>query len=201
MTEEQVIGTWYDGKPIYRKVIDCGNLPNASNKNIPVNISNLKNIVSLQGIASYGDISFPFNNVRPRETSNIATIGLYFYGGNITIETGNDRSAYTGYVTIEYTKTTDTANGISFTALSDYSAISNRTYQAEQGMTWQQFINSNYNTDGFSAKNSNVFFATGDGYYICSKNDLDTKVLLTDTIQNTTYYFVDRYAGGVPEPI
>ena len=46
-TEEQVVGTWIDGKPIYRKVIDFGALPNSTLKQVPHGISDIDAIVSL----------------------------------------------------------------------------------------------------------------------------------------------------------
>ena len=50
-TTEQVIGTWIDGKPIYRKVINFGSLPNAESKSVAHNIANIDFIVNVWGMA------------------------------------------------------------------------------------------------------------------------------------------------------
>lgn len=104
-TSEQVIGTWIDGKPLYRKTVDCGLGPNATRKDVPAGISNPDLIVNLYGFSiSYGACT-PINNARPDNTA--AANGVYFENGNVVIRTGVDRSTATFYVTIEYTKTTD----------------------------------------------------------------------------------------------
>lgn len=41
-TTEQVIGTWIDGKPLYRKVIQLTTLPNNTTKTFAHSISNLE---------------------------------------------------------------------------------------------------------------------------------------------------------------
>ena len=50
-TDETVIGTWIDGKPIYRKVIDFGALPNANTKSVAHNINDIKIFTKAYGIA------------------------------------------------------------------------------------------------------------------------------------------------------
>ena len=40
-TDEQVIGTWIDGKPLYRKVIEMGNM---TKENYKIKAHNIKNI-------------------------------------------------------------------------------------------------------------------------------------------------------------
>lgn len=109
-TTEQVVGTWIDGKPLYRKVVDFGQLPNATTKNVAHNINNLDFVVNAWAVAKRVDNNnityFPINQARADSYEN--SIGLYLSQNNISIQTGIDRSnTYITYVVIEYTKTTD----------------------------------------------------------------------------------------------
>ena len=103
---EEVVGTWL-GKPLYRKVIDSGALPNASVKQVDANISNFKLFTKLEGIAynSSGNIA-PFPNANLGSNSGIITIATV--NDAIYIKTNVNLSSYTdSYLIIEYTKTTD----------------------------------------------------------------------------------------------
>lgn len=104
-TDEKVVGTWIDGKPLYRKVVNIGNLPNATTKDVPHGIENLSAVITMKGYALYSNqvLPIPFTHV-----SAIASqIQIYIYEDNLKIVTAIDRSAATGYVILEYTKTTD----------------------------------------------------------------------------------------------
>lgn len=104
-TEQLTGGTWIDGKPIYRKTIDIGNLPNASSKDVLHNIDNLDNLVNLYGSAREGDTRYLLPFV---VSSTSGCISVYLIsGGYVRINTGTNRSNMTGVVTLEYTKTTD----------------------------------------------------------------------------------------------
>ena len=108
-TDEKLTGKfWIDGKPIYRKVIDCGVMPNATSKTTAHNISNLGTVVTLYGVGT----TTASNNARvplPRGSSGGATDGvdLYVDVANVTIRVAVNYTAYTAYVILEYTKTTD----------------------------------------------------------------------------------------------
>ena len=102
-TEQNTGRLWIDGKTIYRKEINLGYLPNAVPGSIAHGISNLSTVVSLWGFATNGTVFLPLPLAR---YNNFASqIGLYADTTNIVVEPGNDRTAYTGYVIIEYTKT------------------------------------------------------------------------------------------------
>jgi len=103
--EETIIGYWINGKPIYRKVIDCGNLPNNSSKNVAHGITNYDDVIKLEGVIRYSTYRFPIPSV-PGTTSQ-GTLGLMMGGTNITLRTTTDMTSWTAYVIIEYTKTTD----------------------------------------------------------------------------------------------
>lgn len=105
-TAEQVIGTWL-GKPLYRKTINFGALPNNSSKQVAIDVTNFDKLVNLYGVAySTGyTMLIPFIH---NDLSNI--VNVYFNNGTkeIGVATHSDRSGYTeSYITIEYTKTTD----------------------------------------------------------------------------------------------
>lgn len=102
-TEQNTGRLWIDGKTIYRKEINLGSLPNAIPGSVAHGISNLSTVTSLSGFATNGTVFLPLPLAR---YNNFASqIGLYADTTNIVVEPGNDRTAYTGYVVIEYTKT------------------------------------------------------------------------------------------------
>ena len=110
--EEQIIGYWIDNKPIYRKVINFGSLPNAGTKNIAHNISNLDNVINARINARNDNgtgstrLSIPY--VYPKASYDTYYIGFEGISDtHVTIVTGNNRTNYSAYVILEYTKTTD----------------------------------------------------------------------------------------------
>ena len=107
-TEEVNTGKkWIDGKPIYKKVIDLGNLPNATVKRVNTNITDLAKVVSLQGMANIANTDYFFPLPLPSKTNVNEVVNMYHYNSQIVIESGVDRSTWIGVATIEYTKTTD----------------------------------------------------------------------------------------------
>lgn len=103
-TDEQVIGTWIDGKPLYMKVVNLGNLPDTSSKFVPHNISDIGEVI----ISGFGDsgttkIPLPFANPQGAQYSVQIACNLT----DIIVDTKNNYSTYTGYAILKYTKTTD----------------------------------------------------------------------------------------------
>ncbi len=103
-TTETVVGTWIDGKPLYRKVVNLGTLPNNDTKSIAHSIQNLKRVVKLEGFAGSsshkGGITLPYAANTP--------ISLYADNTNISVKTSSNVSGYTeAYAFVYYTKTTD----------------------------------------------------------------------------------------------
>lgn len=102
-TEQNTGRLWIDGKTIYRKQVNLGSLTNTTPKSVAHGISNLSTVVSLTGFATNGTVFLPLPLAR---YNNFASqIGLYIDTTNVVVEPGNDRTSYTGYVFIEYTKT------------------------------------------------------------------------------------------------
>ena len=115
--KEKIVGIWIDGKPIYRKVINFGSLPNAGTKNVAHNISNLDNVINARinarSVNGTGGTRLSIPYVYPRASYDMYYIAFEGISNtHVTIVTGNDRTNYSAYVILEYTKTTDTGRGI-----------------------------------------------------------------------------------------
>lgn len=100
---ETLIGTW-NGSPLYRKIVYLGNMPNATTKSVDTGLNPAEVwAVKVYGYAHMIDgttIVLPFFNMVPT-----AGIMMAFDNtGKIVLETQVDRSGYTGYAIIEYTK-------------------------------------------------------------------------------------------------
>ena len=87
------------GRPVYRKLIDLGNLPNATSKTVPHGVSNLIRVVSIQGAADNGTFQIPLPYVTTVAANNLA---LYCNDTEFTLDTGFNFSAYTGYLEMRY---------------------------------------------------------------------------------------------------
>lgn len=109
-TTETRIGTWIDGSPLYRKVVEFGTLPNAAQKKVQHGISNLNYVVFAYACSERTNSGtpvthtwFPINHARPDAAVN--SIGLWVEDTDITIQTGIDRTTSNKtYVIIIYTK-------------------------------------------------------------------------------------------------
>ena len=108
-TEEQRVGTWIDGKPLYRKTIVANFelLKQETNKNydktIAHNISNFSKCIKASLAEQNGILCFPYLT-RGGGTTAIINVDK----NNVTIRTYNDNwTQRDWYITLEYTKTTD----------------------------------------------------------------------------------------------
>ena len=79
-----------DGKRVYKKIVATG-------------LSNVS-YIRAEGMANNGTIYFPLNNTRPVEGTDSGAIGMYINSNKIVIDSKSDRSAYTVYVDLYYTK-------------------------------------------------------------------------------------------------
>lgn len=104
-TEQKTPYTWTNGKPVYKKTVNTGTMPNKARKEVAHGISNLGFIISMSG-AAYG--SNTFVPIPYADTTASSNIGLFVGSGNIIIFSGANFSYLTtSYVTLYYTKTTD----------------------------------------------------------------------------------------------
>lgn len=106
-TTEKVVGTWIDGKPIYRKVVYYGNLPNATAKSVAHNISNLKQVITIDGVCFDGNDGYYTLPLVYRGSDSSYNVQTSVNSTDIRMASSQDRSNFTAYVIIEYTKTTD----------------------------------------------------------------------------------------------
>lgn len=104
--DEHRIGTWVDGKPLYRKCFKGVITPG---RNVSHGIKNLESVTSLYG--TFADPAtgnaYPVPNARPMHPG-VRDIGLWFNTTVIGFEIGSDFKDDNNYsLVIEYTKTTD----------------------------------------------------------------------------------------------
>lgn len=104
-TEEQIVGTWIDGKPIYEKVINSGYLANNNSITIDVSHLNINDVIQLKGIA-FTDDKKQFRPIT-LGTSDSNAIRIDFTNNNVRIITWSNWSSYNSFIIIQYTKTTD----------------------------------------------------------------------------------------------
>ena len=105
-TETLTNKVWIDGKPIYRKVIDFGALPNTTTKTVAYNITNLDKFVRIEGygLNPNSQALMPLPYAAPTDAS--LNVRLIVASNTVDIQTGSDRTDYNGYIILEYTKTT-----------------------------------------------------------------------------------------------
>lgn len=99
---EKIVGTWIDGKPIYQKTVNIGSLPNSGTKEIAHGITSLDKVISSGGIA----VNSSYNLTIPRISSNSA-YNIYLLAvtaTDIQVNAPFNASDYTGYITLQYTK-------------------------------------------------------------------------------------------------
>ena len=102
----------YLGKPVYVKLINCGNLPNGTTKEVAHGIANIDYIVGAQAIASNSTTGFNGHAYLPsiyggsltdRWTNYLVDVDV----SKITVFCGGGLAGDLVYVTFKYTKTTD----------------------------------------------------------------------------------------------
>ena len=101
-TEEKVVGTWADGKPIYEITIDLGEWTLNSSLNYDATHLNIDEVIFID--ASWHQTNQPNYRGTISTTSGIDNRYLYFNGTYIK---GASSYFTHRYITIQYTKTTD----------------------------------------------------------------------------------------------
>lgn len=111
-TEVLTSERWTNGKPIYKKTIDFGALPNNTTKNVAHGVSDLE-FGFIDKDMSYSIVTATPTSWYPLDLStNNTSANRYAYvsSSNVSIVTYTDRTSLSAIITIRYTKTTDTAN-------------------------------------------------------------------------------------------
>lgn len=104
--EEILIGEWVENGVTYnlfRKVVDCGEMPNAGSKTVPHGITNFYRIVHIFGSINKSDNS---NTLPLPFAATSANYNIYIAVGknNITLQPGSDRTGYLATVVIEFAR-------------------------------------------------------------------------------------------------
>ena len=111
--EERRIGTWIDGKPLYRKMVDFGALPSNEVKKVKIDISDILHAHINLGESMWGPNENDFVSKETVYTvlynNSINYIQTFLEDGYICIyiSTSRDLSKYKFLSCLEYTKTTD----------------------------------------------------------------------------------------------
>lgn len=108
---ERVIGVWRDNKPLYQKTVNFGSLPaNNSSKTVAHGISDIETLANAVFVVQSSTQFRTLPNVSRGNTANQTV--WYMTATDIGVLTGSSAdvgSAYSGYVTLQYTKSTDVA--------------------------------------------------------------------------------------------
>ena len=108
-TEEQVVGTWIDGKPVYQKTLQTGAIQSGQAKNV-LSDSTIDSVIDIWGFGIQENSSIIIPVPRAGGTSGVVAIGWFFNAGNLKIELSNNQIAISNsFITLQYTKTTDNA--------------------------------------------------------------------------------------------
>lgn len=109
LTEERHFKT---GKPIYKKTIDFGALPKATTKTLTLDweFTPEECWVDMTDSFAYFSSSGKRYGINHSATASPNSWNVEILYPSLTMVTGSDRTAYSAYVTVKYTKTTDTAN-------------------------------------------------------------------------------------------
>jgi hypothetical protein len=101
-TDEKKVGTWYDGKPIYR-IVAIGTIPSENPGNL-IKIPNIDTLIKAQGSFKYSNtrrITLPYNEAN-------YNMSLDYLNNYIRIVQQSSTFYGKEYIlVIEYTKTTD----------------------------------------------------------------------------------------------
>ena len=107
-TEEQVVGKWIDGSPVYEKTFVINN-PSTDNNTITHNISNLDMLISVSGFAKRADgYQQPFNFISNADDFKWNLLVLDFGSTDFVLQVGasytSTRAISKAVVILRYTK-------------------------------------------------------------------------------------------------
>ena len=116
-TNEQVIGTWIDGKPLYQKTIVTNNSTINTDVILSVIDLNIDTLVSIVGgykrIATWANLEFMyhFNCYENEQYNSYLRYSITNNEIQYSIRLGTDETTNYQIFTLQYTKTTDTLGG------------------------------------------------------------------------------------------
>ena len=103
-TTERIVGKWIDNSIIYEKTINLGTMPNNDSVSVDLNISNIGTVVYINciGIASTSSIPVPYVDDTYKNSDVLFDINTSL--GTARMITKSDKSVFTAYLTMRYTK-------------------------------------------------------------------------------------------------
>lgn len=102
---ETKIGTWIDGKPLYRKIFNLSSITTSNTDLIDISSLNIQTKVKLYGMLNTSSAnSFPIPMTDSSSNYSVIFTTSTAIRGRAAIGSGNFQS---GWIAIEYTKTTD----------------------------------------------------------------------------------------------
>ena len=87
------------GRPVYRKLVDVGAMPNTGTKAVSHGIDSLVRIFRAYGMVYNGSLYLQLPYADPTAANSI---GFYMSDTDITINAGVDRTGFSGYIVLEY---------------------------------------------------------------------------------------------------
>lgn len=134
-TEEQVVGIWTDGKPLYQKTFDCGALLNAQTKEISFTEDmETATIIDAFAMSTSEGYVISLPDIVPNYVAGSVRIYVSKTAKKIYIYSQADMRTYDkSYVTIQYTKTTDAVGSGGYQAYG-FSPIIFSTVEREVGV-------------------------------------------------------------------
>ncbi len=116
---ERVVGVWRDNKPLYQKTVNYGSIPTGgASRLVAHGISNIETLANAVFTIQNGTQFRTLPNVA-RSSADHQTL-WYMTATEIGVIAGSNAdvgSGYTGYVTLQYTKTTDVAGSGDYNTL------------------------------------------------------------------------------------
>lgn len=107
-TEEQVVGTWINGKPLYRKIVEFGALPDSAGKEVNLSIGGqYSRIVKID---AYMTKDTPMTSYARPIPYNDGTNMINFYWSEYICRISTNSSSFTQFnanIFVYYWKTTD----------------------------------------------------------------------------------------------
>ena len=103
-TNETMIGMWFN-KPIYRKCYKVNSFPNDGKSYLDAGVDNIKEVIHAGGYAKTSNETIFLQSAY--DGTHHDAIVYEPNSNQIRLRASSDRTGYSGYVWIEYTKTTD----------------------------------------------------------------------------------------------
>lgn len=192
-----VIGTYFkyntfktgiDANSEYMKVRNCNFGQNVEYNNFYSNGSDTDYIKNLKVQSTLQGTSSAINHIKvPCNAINEITVAKD-NNGNIVVSNIQSQIGDINTV-LESIINGNTNNLITF-------IVNDKEYQAEEGMTWEEWVNSKYNTENWKISNNYILPKGGTLYYANRKEIIPWYVYKSDKINNLEKYSIYGGMGG-----